>query len=312
MNYKLENRVSMYYKIREFFANNLTTLSATASGLTAVVNNFLVALLALDDLIMLADETNTGYAVQKQVNRTTMRDLALSVSGALYAHAVATGNNPLAAKAYTVKSTLDKKRDTDILYWCQRLFTLASANAAALIPLGITGSVLTNFNASISAFSDSIQEPADKRSEGKAALLEAEKQSDTVDKELKMTDGIMLAISNQHSLLYNQYKADRLIDDNAAGVGSPDVIEIIEAGNIESIYNVPYNPSRSFTIKNNGTVDLLWGLSDSETSATNPLQTLAAGASSTKLSSTLAANGDFVLLQNVNATDAEVELTIIE
>lgn len=312
MQNNLENRISMYYKVREFFTNHLTTLSATASGLAAPVGTFNTQLTALEAFIMTTEVNNTGYAVQKLVARTQMRDLALNISGALYAHALLTANNTLSGKAYTTKSTLDRKRDSDILLWCEILKSLANAAAAPLIPLGITAAMQTDFANSILAYRDILQEPADKRSESKAALESAFAQTYIIGDTLKIIDGIMLAISSSHSMLYLQYQADRLIDDNAGGIGSPDVVEIIEAGNVENIFNIPYLAGRSFKLKNKGTVDLKWGLSTDPATPTSPLQLITAGSISTKQSDTLAPDGDFLLVQNANPTDAEVELTIIE
>ncbi len=103
-----------------------------------------------------------------------------------------------------------------------------------------------------------------------------------------------------------------MIDDNASGTGDPDVTEVIEAGGLESIFEIDYLAGRSFQLKNKGTVDLSWGLSDADNAATNPLLSIAAGASSTKLSSTLAPSGKFLLVKNTTTSDATVELTVLE
>lgn len=312
MNTILENRISMYYKVREFFSNHLGTLVATAPALTAVNTVFNTKLSELDALLIIADETTSGYATQKQNNRDVMQNLAMSISGALFAHAKSVGNEPLAAKAYITISALSQKRDTDVLYWCDRLFDLATANAAALVPLGITGPILANYNTSISTFKNSIQDPADKRSEGKAAFIEANKKTEEINNHLQIIDGVMLAINSSHSLLYNQYKADRLIDDNTGGSSSPDVIEIVEAGATESIYAVPYSASRSFKLKNNSAEELFWGLSDDALNPTTPLRSISANSTSNVNSETLAPSGEFLLVNNPSAVSVTVELTIIE
>lgn len=317
MNSKLENRISMYYKVREFFSNHLATLSATVPALTAQVSDFNSKLTALDALIITADENTSGYTIQKQVNRTAMRDLALSIGGALYAHAKQSNNEALANKIYTTKSTLDKKRDTDILYWCERLKTFADADPLSLAPLGITFPTITAFGTSIANYRAVIQDPADRRSEGAAAFIEADKQVGVIDANLKITDAMMIASSLSHGQLYNQYLADRRIDDNAAGnnggeQNNPDVTEVIEANGTETIFTIPYVPTRKFILRNTSAIPIEWGISEDENQPSNPLIPLAANASAERASSALGAAGDFVMVRNPNAEDITVELTVVD
>ena len=246
------------------------------------------------------------------MNRNNMQQLALSISGALFAHAKNTANEMLAAKATTNISTLNQKRDTDVLYWCERLLTLVTPVAASLVPFGISAAMITDFENNIATYKASMQDPADKRSEGKAAYIEAYKKSDEIDQHLIITDAMMIAIEPSHSLLYQQYKADRLIDDNTGGTSTPDVTEVIETGNTENIYTISYLNSRSFKIKNLSTETLEWGLSDDAINPTHPLISLSPNSVSTYQSSSLAPSGDFLLVKNEGANNATVELTIIE
>ncbi len=312
MNYNLENRISMYYKVQEFFSHHLATIAATALALTGHVGIFNALLEQLGELMMIADENNKGVTTQKQVNRNNMQQLALSISGALFANAKNTANEMLAAKATTNISTLNQKRDTDVLYWCERLLTLVTPVAASLVPFGISAAMITDFENNIATYKASMQDPADKRSEGKAAYIEAYKKSDEIDQHLIITDAMMIAIEPSHSLLYQQYKADRLIDDNTGGISTPDVTEVIETGNTENIYTISYLNSRSFKIKNLSTETLEWGLSDDAINPTHPLISLSPNSVSTYQSSSLAPSGDFLLVKNEGAANATVELTIIE
>ena len=318
MNSNLENRISMYYKVREYFSNHLATLAATVPALTAQVADYNTQLTALDQLIITADENTAGYTLQKQANRATMRDLALSIGGALYAHFKLTNNEAEAAKIYTTKSTLDKKRDTDILYWCERLKTIAAANAAALIPLGITAPMLASYTTSITNYRAVIQDPADRRSEGVAAFINADKQVGIIDANLKITDAMMIALSMTHNQLYNQYITDRRIDDNAAsnngggGGNNPDVTEIVEANSVETIFTIPYEAARNFILNNTSAVPVEWGLSTDENQPTNPLIPLAPNTSVQRASGAMGPDGDFVIVRNTNPDDAAVELTVVD
>ena len=320
MNGVLENQISMCYKVVEFFSNNLSTLKVSAPALEEEVDEFNNELSALDELIITADEDTTGYALQKNYERSNMRDLGLDVAGAVYAHTQRINNYKLGRKVYTTKSTLDKKRDTDILYWCERLLAIAQENAAAIALLGTSAAKLTAYEDSIVAFKDVLQEPADRRGEGHAAFQQADDQMVVIQKRLKTIDAVMQAIRLEHSQLFYHYKANRRIDDNATGHnggggdndGLPEVTELIEANGEESIYEIAYLPSRVFELRNLGNVPLEWGLSDNEQQATFPLKPLAGNASAQFQSDNLAPSGNFVFVRNGSAEDATVELRIIE
>ena len=312
MNTKLENRISMYYKVIEFFSNHLTTLDPRSPALNTNVGTFSTQVGELDTLIQTADENTSGYATQKQNNRSAMQELALTISGALYAYGKINNDEPLAAKAYATKSGLNGKRDTDVLYTCERLQQLANDNAANIADMGIDATKLTAFDTAVAAFKDTIQDPADRRSEGKAAFQEAERKVDEIDDTLAITDALMLALSADFSQLYDQYRADRLIDDNASGVSSPDVIELIAAGTTETLFEVPYLASRSFKLKNTSQQEVLWALSSDGSTPVSEWQRLAANTSSTLQSSTLGNSGDLLIVNNPGGTDVTVELTVIE
>ena len=314
MNKLLENRISMYYKVKEFFTNNLATLATTATGLTPIVTTFNTKLTELQGLVTLADQNNSGYATQKQNNRESLRDKSLAVAGPLWSFAKMNNNEILAAKVWATKSDLDAKRDTDILFWCNRMKNLAiiPANSAGILPLGVTAAMLTSLTTSITAFEDLLQEPADRRSEGVAAGKDAETKIVEIDKQLTIIDGVMTSFRTSNSLLYNQYNADRLIDDNAAGIGTPDVVEPIEAGTIESIYNIPYVDSRKFKLNNTSSETIEWGLSDDASNPTNSLVSINPNTISELRSDTLAPSGDFLIIRNTSTVDVIVEMTIVE
>lgn len=132
MKVTIENKVSMYYKVREFFANHLNTLADGLPALSEQVARFQDKLTVLDNLLMQAGANTKGYAKQKQQNRSALTDAAMTLSGAMVAHAKLSNDEPLVAKCSTARSTLERMRDTDFLYWCDRLRGLAVPHAAEL------------------------------------------------------------------------------------------------------------------------------------------------------------------------------------
>jgi hypothetical protein len=312
MNSIQENKISMYLKVRTFYSNNLTVLNASMPGLTSIVNTFNARLDQLTTFEQKAMEANDGFATQKQVNRADMTDKLMQIAGALRAHALVVQDEPLAAKAFTNKSTLNQMRDTDIIFWSENLAILAASFATALVPYGITAAKLTALNSANAKYRASIQTPADQRGESAAAGLEVDKKIIELDGSLRILDSLMESIRVDNSLLYNNYQANRLIDDNASGNTTPDVAVTVAAASTIVLYRVPYNSGRSFRVSNKGNDAILVGLSADAASFTNRNFTLDAKGETNKLSSTLAKDGDFLLVQNTSTNSVDVELRVIE
>lgn len=309
-----ENRLSMYYKLREFFSNNLAALIATVPALAAIVTDFNAKLTAMEGLIGTADEITTGYTTQKYINYTAMRELGVSISAAVYAFAIQSNESQMAEKYYTTRSALDKKRDTDVLYWSERLAEYALANAAALVPLGVSPAMLSSYSDSIVAYRDLLQEPADMRSVGAGAFIKADKQKTLIEDKLKIMDALMVVASYNHSQLYYQYQGDRRIDDNSSGNNNtpPDVVQTIAANSTVSIFTISYYPQRSFKIRTTTNIPIEWGLSENDMQATHPLLPLAGNATSERLSINIAPSGEFLIVRNLTPDVASIELWVIE
>lgn len=312
MNAIQENKISMYYKVRTFFTTNLTALAVNAPVLDDQVTNFNVALLSLGSFETIATEDITGYALQKQNNRTTMRDLAITVAGALRSLAAVNKDDALKRKATITRTDIDQTRDTDALFICDRLRALAAENAADLIPFGITAAKLLAFTTSVSDFREIIQVPADQRSESSAAGKMVDAEIEDIDEILLIIDGLMDAQSLDFPLLYQQYRLDRLIDDNASGTTPPDITTTVLPGEFKVVITLPYMLSRSFKAKNNSIDPIEWSLSTTPGVFSTPPTLLDPNTTSTRLSSSLAPNGDNLLFHNPSANPIAIEITILE
>ena len=143
MNATQENKVSMYYKVDLFLTNHVSEIAGLVPAITSISNTFSNHLNNLQNYEQEASEDITGYAVQKQLNRTIMRDKAMMVSGGYVAYLLVNGNRTVAEKYNFTKSELDAMRDTEILYKMQ---TLAEAvgpiSPATLNPYGVTSDLI--------------------------------------------------------------------------------------------------------------------------------------------------------------------------
>jgi len=134
------------------------------------------------------------------------------------------------------------------------------------------------------------------------------------DEILEMIKGIMLAQNAAFPSLYTLFLNAISIDDNIGG-GAPTVPDFeftIPAGAFFTALTIPYLSTRRFKAKNLSPLVLQWGLSDLEGSFTNLAVPLVENATSTLLSTTLGASGDFLLFYNPTPTLISIELTVIE
>jgi hypothetical protein len=311
MNAIQENKVSMYFKVRLFFTNHLTTLATLVPALTAAVATFNAKLDLLGAYDQTATEANDGYATQKDIYRKDMRDKAMIVANGIKAYALTIADMSLAAKATIVKSTLDMMRDTDVLYWCENLITIANPIATPLIPMGVTAAKLAACVSATAKYKSYIQAPADQRSESEAAGIAVDIKIKETDATLELIDALIETQRQDQAQLYNKYQGDRGIDDNATANTKPDVEITIQPG-FTKLYNVPYLAGRRFKVRNESQVPLNYSLSMDPNSFTGTINQLAASSESTKLSSNLNTDGDWLVAENPNTVPMDIKVWIIE
>lgn len=312
MNSTQENKISMYYKVNLFLTNNLTDLNSITI-LESKRDLFVDLLSELEANEQEASEDISGYSVQKQNLRIQLRDAALVVAGGLHAFFIDQGDPAGAAKAKTTKSSLDALRDVDFAFRCDKLADLANPYILGVLPqYGVTGPKFTSLLNLVGNFKEIMQNPADQRAESSAAGMRVDTIMTSIDNLLIIIDGLMATVAITLPNLYNQYLLDRSIDDSTSGGTAPDFTGMVAGNSFQEIMTLPYSAGRSFKAKNNGAEPLNWCLSTDPLLFTTPPKTLAAGATSTLLSSTLAPNGDILLFENTSPDAIEIEITVIE
>lgn len=299
----------MYFKVQSFFTTHAGEFTGAVPALSGQLTLFNSQLAAMENVVGIASENNQGYTLQKQKNREAMRNAALEMTGALKAYALQSSNVILAGKVDFNKSGLDGMRDTEVLFTCSRLYDIAVENQSDLINFGITPTQILQFQKSVDAFRTSMQTPAEQRSEAKAANQQLIAEIDKTDSLLLIIDNLMETQRFSKELLYNQYRADRLIDDNASGQSDPDVEMNLMPGTTKVLYQAAYSATRRFRLVNNN-ANLRWGLSQHENTFSGTSFDLTPNSISTRLSSSLGLEGEYLLIQNFGTEDAEVTLYV--
>jgi hypothetical protein len=315
MNDKRENRLSRNLKVITFMDDHEATLVAGAPGLTAFATQYRNKTAECVEHAQEANEDITGASEQKTYLRNVMRDLAVAISGALYAHFLSVNNVKDARKSYLTKSEVDLARDTDAYVECKRILEIAQANSAPIIPLGATAAKVTALSDAIDAYYDMIQDPQDERIERTAALNMFDKAMRESDDVLTIIAGIMLTQKEEFPALHMQFVGATAIDDNLGGGTplEPDFEFMVQPGTFYTAVGIPYSEMRRFNAVNLSPEPVHWGLSTAEGSFTNPLVILNPNATSTLLSTTLGGSGDFLIFENTHPINlVQIELTVLD
>lgn len=307
-----ENKISMYFKVQTFFNEHGTALSTAVPALEQKITELGDLLQLIEDTVGAANENNQGYTLHKRQCRETMRNRMLEASGALRSFALANNDMVLARKAYYNKSALDSMRDTEALFMTSRLYQLAVENQSDIDSFGFTAPQIANFAQAIENFREALQTPAEQRGTSKAANQQLLVHIENADNLLSITDSMMETQRFAQETLYNQYRSNRLIDDNASGQSDPIIMDTIAPGATKTVYNTPYAVNNRFKLVNDSEEAVSWGLSTTDNQFSNASYTVEGGTTSTRLSSAMAASGDFVVVRNQSATDANITLFLEE
>ncbi|MBL7774030.1 MAG: hypothetical protein JNM95_14290 [Chitinophagaceae bacterium] len=303
-----ENRISMYFKVQTFLTQQGTTLTTAIPALAQTTLEFKALLQVIGDTVGQALESNQGYTQQKRQYRDAMRNRMLEGAGALRSYALSNNDLVLARKANYNKSTLDNMRDTELLFMASRLYTLLVENQGELDNFGFTAPQVAVYNDNLATLTSFLQTPAEQRGNTKAANQQLVATLEQTDQLLEIIDGMMETQRFTMPQIYNQYRADRLIDDNASGQSEPIAEISLMPQETKVIYQVDYAANRKLKIQNNSDGLLSWGLSNSETQFTNNVYEVEAGASSVRQCGSMDTSGNFVLAKNNGTSDALVTL----
>jgi hypothetical protein len=124
-------------------------------------------------------------------------------------------------------------------------------------------------------------------------------------------DKAMKIFNSIDPVLYDTYTIVRKIDDTGAH-SEPDYDGFVGPGLTEVIVNLPYDPDRTFEVKNTGTEPFEFSLSTSETVMEGEIVTVEPGQERQRQSSNLNPNAmaHFLLLQNNAVVSAGFEVRI--
>lgn len=156
-----------------------------------------------------------GYTDNKTEQRQILSTITLDVASAIFAFA--TSNNDLVLKEQVNinSSYLQRQRDEVLGSVCNNILIIGNANAAALIPFGVTAAKLTQLNTAISNYNIAVpghRNAVSNRVSVKGSMKELFKDADMLLKE--RADKLAVQFKTAEPDFYYAYKNNRIIIDS--------------------------------------------------------------------------------------------------
>lgn len=163
-----EDTLNMYQSTFDILVANAATYAANLPFTTAV-GNLDTAIEAIGDLRDQQEEDTKGVTEDKQNNRQTLEEETYTIASVIIFYASGINNRTLLQKVNFTRSELSRARDNELPGMSEQVHQAAVANAAAILPFGVTATMITDLNTSLQTYVDSISKPRAAISDNSAA-----------------------------------------------------------------------------------------------------------------------------------------------
>ena len=221
-----ENKLSMYRAVFTFSDDiPWVTLIATVPMLQnkfAILGHLLTPLEAGSEGQSTSTQQSTGATADKSTRRANLVTAILAVAAPLYAVAASLGDNEIKAVADVTASKLKALRDDLLGSRANSIHVLASANAAALVPAGVTAAILLDLLNKKNTWIANTQRPRQLKAVAKGHSATLVAQFKAVDALLKeQIDKLVLPFKATSPSFHAVYTANRVIHDTAGKKKAP-------------------------------------------------------------------------------------------
>lgn len=305
MENNLENKLSMYQKVKGFFTLNAASTASmpVISTLSTQLDEKITAILAIATT---AGADITGFTVDKQQKRNDLKVKTLKLSTAIVVHAAMTENPKLKEKCDESPSSMDSMRDNDFYTYARLVITEATSIMQELVPYGVATSDLTDAITASENYISVIQAPRVQINERSRSLADLEILFNETDALLKnKIDQAMKLFLTSNVSLYNGYLGARAIDQTR-GNYPPDYTGTALPNAITLVATLPYLAGRTFEVENLGSVPIIFSLSTTANAMEGALVTLAPGEYRARVTTNLNPNtaADKLHIQNQDLQQA--------
>lgn len=211
-----EDKLGMFKKVSDFLTENATDLSSV----TQIADKLLDLNKVIDNITDYATEStadNTGFTIQKQVERVQLEKIVLKVSAACGAYFLSINNFGGIKLADYTKSEVEAARDNDLYVKAKQLYKIAQPVEASLTAFNSGPADVADLNTKKDAFFNVIQLPADKRDIKTANTELLAKKFEKGDNVLIQLDIYMNTFAATNEELFLIYTNARNIDNSGGG-----------------------------------------------------------------------------------------------
>jgi hypothetical protein len=191
------------------------------SGVTASLPNYtdffaevVDGIVQIQDIRELQEPDKKGLAVNKLKHRDSLISLAFDVALKTVAYALYVTNDELFNEVNYTESELKKCADTILYDRCRLINERAQANAAALLPYGVSPAMLANLQILLDDYNASIPRPRLGIADRKQATEQLAVWIKQVDKALINIDVLTDVVRFSEPLFYAGYQTARTIVDS--------------------------------------------------------------------------------------------------
>jgi hypothetical protein len=150
------NMFRAVYALRSDYSTLISSIPALASGF----NDLQARISNISGLVSLQAAVISGIAIDKENLKAKMAILTYNYSGAARAWAAGNKDDTTYEALNLVQSVIKKKPDEVAGPACLNIYNIMNANAAALLPFGLTAAMLSELNTTISDYIAIVPLPA--------------------------------------------------------------------------------------------------------------------------------------------------------
>lgn len=215
MNANQESKLNMYDAVLAHLNAN-AAIVATVPAFQTAADNFEDI---VDDLRTAAQNeilAISGFTQDKTQQRADLIELTLDVAGAIHAYAASVDNLVLKDQVKLVYSDLNRLKDELLGPACSNILDAANANAAAIVPFGVTAAKITSLEDAIDDYVSAV--PAHRNAvSNRTSLGEQIKQlfKDGDNLLKNQLDKLAIQFKSTNPNFYNSYRSNRIILDAA-------------------------------------------------------------------------------------------------
>ena len=229
MNYSQENRLSMYYAVKDALNTHNLVWSVTVA-FAAAVAEFLTNIGTLESVVAKQVIDIRGFAKSKAKAEDTLVEAAMKVAGGTLAFATVVENAVLATQMKVSDSGLRSFRDGIIAQACQGIHDSANAEILNLADYGILPADMTALQAAIDAYVALVSAPRNAIASRKGHTTELAMMMKDTSKLLDdRMDAMLVLFAETNPEFHREYFDARIIVDLKGGATKEDEGDIAEA-----------------------------------------------------------------------------------